>query len=158
VPSPAEIIRSCLHDQGLITIPDLDGNLPYVQEPKDGSTVCFVSKIADQPDQIVVIADTAGRIFGRSMETGRMMTHYGLMVTVRALTFETGWNLGMAIYAGLGTITRKTTTINNVQYAVANLIRASTLIYVGEEIGRKRELFTIQARVAFQYTQTGLPE
>ena len=76
--TPAEIITQLLDDLGLADIEDTGTGVPLT-----GWTV-FALHMPENPEQALVVKDTAGRIFGRANPDGVTAEHYGVQITARS--------------------------------------------------------------------------
>lgn len=152
---PSKILRQVLIDMGLVVYPGgTSQSIPYVQQPGDGSTVCFISSMPNEPDQAVCIYDTIGPDFGRRMDDGTYMMHRGVQLRIRSLTEDDGYNLAALLtYQGLDTIRFRKATIDGVDHFVDNVYRNTSIISLGEEVGKRRQLFTVNARIVFPTTE-----
>jgi hypothetical protein len=82
--SPAEIVRSCLVDLGIVMMPMVPGKLiPYGQLPDTDLMLCYVSSMPDEMERGVLITDSVGEWFGRIMDDGKYMQHPGIKMVVR---------------------------------------------------------------------------
>jgi hypothetical protein len=148
--------RSVLVDLGLVKLPDLANELvPFSQTPGDGTTLCFVAAIPDEIDQLVHIRDVAGILFARRQLDGKYLSHHGIKVTIRALDFPTGDALKFAIANGLSSVDNTTVIVPDLAgvgspHYLKSIYLVGTPIYLGEEPNKKRNLWTINARVAMQ--------
>jgi len=148
--SPAQIVRQYLIDKGIVIDPEEPGELyTYNAIPGDGVTPCYVSSLPDDIDQAIVIKDQAGVYFGRRMPDGKSMLHPGIQFVIRSLDYQTGYDLANSIVLAFEAVNNTNTTVNTVVYSVKSVYRTSTIIALGEEVGKKRQLFSINARVAF---------
>lgn len=120
------------------------------QEPGDGTTCAFVSKLPDDYDQCIALYDTAGLNWGRA-QSGKRWLSPGLKVLVRALTYGVGYALAQSIADGLDLIVNQTVIASDMTtHYVKTVTRTGTIISLGEEIFKQRQLFSINARVAYQ--------
>jgi hypothetical protein len=172
MPSPAEILRSCLLDAAapLVLLPEdhlgqtPGGELLVVQQPQSISdlvtqqpvTPCYVSSVSDDIDQVVALYDVPGRIFGRSMTDGQYWFHLGIKAIIRHLDYSAGWDLSQQLAAGFDAIQNHITTLNGVQHRVNNVYRLGTIHALGEEVGKRRQLFSIDARIVLASTEPPL--
>jgi hypothetical protein len=130
-------------------VPDV--TIPFTQVPNDGTTLCYAGRMPDEPDQCVVIQDQEGRFFGRS-QVGTYLIHPAVRLIVRALPPEDAATvLAQTIANALNAIANVTVTMSDqsVHY-VKTVYRTAPIKPLGEEVGRKRFLFIISARIAFQ--------
>lgn len=156
--SPSKIVRAVLVSKGLVTEPAQENQIPIEQLPGDGSTLCYVSSLPDEIDQAVLIKGTAGLLFARGMRAGDYFQHPGIKILVRALDHDTGYDLISRLCTqGIDTVNRNTViTLDGTTHYVQSIYRTSTIIELGEEQDKKRQLFTINARVAFQAQEPSL--
>jgi hypothetical protein len=154
--SPAYILRQILVDAQIVIMPAVLGQtIPFVQTPQDGSTVCYVSSMPDDVDQVVCLYNTMGRLFGRLQE-GKTKVHPGIKVEVRALDPGTGYDLISCISNALDKIQTQTVTVDEIDHYIQSVYRTSPIVELGEEVGKKRQLFTLNARMAFQALEPSL--
>lgn len=157
--SPAEIVRAMLVKQGLVTLPVIVGQtIPYVQTPNDYEelTPCYVSKLIDDVDQLVCIMDTVGTLSQRPMRGGKQDRHPGVKVIVRTLDY-TGYALINNIAVAFDGFTAGTvTTDDGVVHYLQSIYRTTTIVPMSEDIGKQRQLWSLNARVAFQDAEPSL--
>jgi hypothetical protein len=158
VVSPARIVRACLLVQNLVLMPEEPGHsVPIEPIPGDGTTYCYVSSMPDTPDQVVMIKDTMGAYWGRNQRSGQSWVHPGCKLWVRALDENVGFALANAIAVGLDNIPPlSTVVIDGVTHYVQSVYRIGPIISMGEEVGKKRSLWTINLRVAMQDKEPSL--
>jgi ribosome biogenesis GTPase A len=150
---PAEIIRSILVTQKLVAMPPVAGKtVPFQQLPGDGTTLCFIGSMPDTPDQAVAIYDTPGIIWGRRQRDAKDLVHSGILIKIRTLDYS-GYDLANNLANSLVTIKQTNTIIGETTYYVASVYRTSNVVSLGEQVGKKRQQWTVQARVAFQDIQ-----
>lgn len=145
-------MRAYLIQQGVVVLPLRPGkNIGFRQiRPGIDPTPCFVSSMPDDYDNAVMIRGVAGAHFGRFQSTGQTMLHPGLKIMVRTLLYEQGWPLAQSIATALDNFTAATIIVDDETHAVQSIYRTSNVIELGEEIGKKRQLFSINARIAMQ--------
>jgi hypothetical protein len=149
--SPAEIVRQILINDGLVELPPVPGQLlPQQQMPNDGTTACYVSSMPDTIDQAVMIKDIAGKYSGRLMR-GRSTVHFGLLIKIRALD-ESGYTtIAAPIYLALDEFMPSIVMMpDGTEYPVQSVYPTSDIINIGEQVGKRREQWTINARLAFR--------
>lgn len=148
--SPAYIIRACLVEAGAVAMPP-DGPSPaYTPEPGDDLTLCFVPSLPDEVDQAVAISNEVGRYFGREMTVGKGMVHCGIKLFVRFPEEEAGHDFAVSMILALRAIKNKTIAVDGTTHYIQSVYVPGTLIPLGEEQGRQRQMWTIHARVAFK--------
>jgi hypothetical protein len=118
--------------------------------------LCFVSSRPDEPDQLVCLYDVAGSVQGRRMADGRLLIHAGLSVIVRAADY-TGYALANAVASALDGVRRQDVEMpDGTAHHVQSVYRTSTVVALGEEAGKRRQLWSFSARVAFQDSEPSL--
>lgn len=144
--SPAQIIRSCLIDGGLVIMP-----AGQLQVPGDGSTPCFVGGLPDDYDQAVRIMDVGGRIYGKVPYANKELVHPGLSFLVRSLNPGLAYTLANSIAVYLDQLRRAVTTLpeDGSVHNIQNVSRTTSLIDLGEDVLRKRQMYSFNARVSF---------
>ena len=151
VSSPAQVVAAYLVQQL--------GLSPYweLQQPADGSTICFVDMIPDEVDQLVTVRDVPGMQFGRRLRSGKTDSHQGIQIFIRALDFPTGYPIMNSVCnaldaSGLGTIK----TPDGVIHYIQSLYRVGCPIRNGEEVGKRRLSWIVRARISFQDREPNL--
>jgi hypothetical protein len=151
----AEIVRACLVANGVVVAPPVPNEtVPYQQTPYDGSILCYAPSMPDEIDQAVCIYDTQGRVFGYSQRKvsangPKRLSHPGIKAVIRALD-ETGSDVATRIANALDSIYNQTVTVRGANYSVQSVYCIGEVIGLGEERGRKRQLWVVNARVAMQ--------
>jgi hypothetical protein len=150
--SPANILRQILVDAGLVTMPGVpQQTVPFQQAPGDGSTLCYTSSLPDDEDQAVLIKGTAGKVFGRQMRGGKTDVHHGVKFNIRSPNDEIGSLLAIALADGVDKIPPLLTVVlNEVSHYVQSVYRTSSVMEMGEERGKKRQLWSFNVRIAMQ--------
>ena len=154
----ADIVRQYLVNTGLVTNSmEYNQQVPFTQQPNDGTTVAYVSRLPDDPDQVVAVYDVAGLVFGRLQNTGEIMEHLAFKIIARSLWYAPGNQLIIAIANALDTFpARSSITLTNeggsTIYKIQSIYRTTTISAIGEETGRRRSLFTVSGRMAMQAT------
>ena len=150
--SPAEIVRAILVGQGLVIMPAIPGlTLPYIQTPGDGTALCFVNLKEDTIDQALFIHDTAGVWFGRSLRSAKTLLHPGVSMIVRSLNEPQGAALAQSIANALDAVVKSVVmTYDGSQHYLQSLYRVGGINSLGEEVGKRRFLWSLNARVAMQ--------
>lgn len=141
--SPAELIREYLVSQGLVQYPG------DIQTPGDGTTQCYVSSMPDDPDQILSVYDIAGLKWCRT-QRGKNIIDPGVKLIVRALDYRGYTNVVLPITTILGAVNENTVSLNGVDHFLHSVYRTSSIVSIGEETGKRRQLWYINARVSMQ--------
>jgi hypothetical protein len=161
--SPAEILRSCLIDLKLVQLPGI-ATLPGTPTLPDtligkSPVWCFVSSQPDsaEPDDAYDVAltiyDTVGLFQGREMRGGRKHTFPGVKLILRSIDYTYGYDRMNAIAVALDQQIYYTTTVapeDKKPHYVASITRTTPIVALGEEPGRRRQLFSTNARITFQ--------
>ena len=159
MPSPAEIVRACLVGQGIVAVPPLPGQILQLDPlPGDASVLCFVGSMPDEPDKLVALYDEAGLYFGRRQRDGRSLGHPGVKIIVRTPDYS-GYAFMKTLAAGLDTVVKSTVSVpisdvQNEDHYLQSVYRTSLIISLGEEKHKRRQLWSLHARVAFQDSET----
>lgn len=148
--SPAEVIQQLLIDGGVTTEGGQGGAWPCwsAMEPDDTD--------ASIPDEIVVVYDTQGVDDLRTMIDGKLYTHHGIQLLVRAATHGRGYGKAMAARNFLAEAIRNTyTTVVETRYIVHAVTKIGDVIPIGTDPGTsKRRMFTVNATVAMTMVST----
>ena len=145
--TPALIIRSCLIDWGLVSYPNRNPVREYI---------CYALSRPDAPDKIVSVHDTVGVLRGREARTGRNQTYPGVMIVIRSDHESRGFLFANRIAKALDERAYPVTTQvpeNGTTYAIANIHRAGTILSLGEEVGKRRFLWTLDLLISFEYQE-----
>lgn len=155
--SPAQIVQAYLVTQGVVQMPAVPNQTElYSQLPGDGTTLCYVSSMPDDPDQVVALYDTAGIFWGKNQRK-QSRVHPGIKILARSLDYASGYALVNLIATTLDSFTTgNVVTSDQVSHAVQSIFRVSPIIALGEEVGKKRQLWSLNARVAFQDSEPNL--
>ncbi len=149
--SPAQIARQVLVNQGLVRSPGLPGRtLPPVQLPSDNWVVCFTDvSLPDSPDQVLLVTGASGIVFGKDMRAGKSMEHKGVKLVLRHIR-PAGYDLLARIADALDRTGMVSVTVGNEVHYVQSFYRVGTVVSLGEETGKRRLLWSINFRVAYQ--------
>lgn len=145
----AQILRACLIDLDLVSFPQEQG--------QNGAWWCYVGSFADTPNEAVCVKYAPGRLFGRRARDLKQLIHPGVLILIRASKHDVAWTKAQEIADALDTDFTPRLTIklpeaedpDQTEHFIQNVIRTTPIIYVGEEVGKQREIFSINARIAF---------
>lgn len=146
--SPAEVVQQLLIDGAVCTEGGAGGAWPaFATSEPDGE---------DIPDEIAVVYDTQGIDDLRTMVDGKLYTHHGVQVLVRAATHGRGYGKASAIRNYLAEAVRNTyTTVVDARYLVHAVTKIGDVIPIGRDTPTsKRLLFTVNATVAMTKVTT----
>lgn len=129
--TPADVVRQILLDAAIGSV--------------NGAWPIFVSFLPQTPDSAICVYDTAGRLDGRLMTTGKVIEHPGIQVLVRGLDYPATWTKIDDLVLLLDGISNSSVALASDEvYSVQNISRTGAVIPVGvdETDGRRRNLFT----------------
>lgn len=150
--SPAEVIRACLMDAGVVILPRGQELVPFEQLPGDDTTVCYSPGEADEPDQVVIVKDSVGLLFGQLLRDGKALVHPGVSLLIRSLDYDVGYALAVRVATVLGGIGRSTVKVGDEDNFVQAVHRTTPVTYLGED-GKRRFRWFVNFRVSFQDQQ-----
>lgn len=155
--SPAKIVRACLVNAKAVIMPPT-GMVPgQMQQPGDDTTLCFIGQMPDTPDQILYLANTAGLLFGRLQKGNKQrMIHPGLKGIVRHLDPDDGFVLASSLLDAIQALTSVTVKVDEVNHYISGVYPVSGVISLGEEIGKRRFLWSFNLRIAFKDLEPSL--
>jgi len=133
--SVAKIIQNLIIDLGLMTLPSDNGDWPL-----------FVAHLPDDVVNSGCVYETAGVQDGRISQSGEVVEHYGIQLTVRANSYEIGRAKAEAIALALDALFNQSVSLEDSGevYVVQNVKRTSSVISLGIEPGSQRnQLFTL---------------
>lgn len=146
--SPADLVRVWLVQRKLVLQPQGPNLLPYAQLPQSSQLVCFVSSMPDSYDECVLIRDVMAKDFGRSQRSTKELFHLGLQVMVRTLQYPYGYQVSQLLSNTLVSIYQATIALDGNDHYINSIYRVGSIIPMGEELGKKRQLFSMNFRVA----------
>lgn len=135
--SPAQLVRQHLINVGVVNHPDVAGDWP-----------AYVGKMPDDQDQMVHIKNTGGLMEGEILSSGQSINKPGLNFTIRAKDHPTAYDKAKQIWDALGAIFRNSVIVGGDTYVLWAFKRLTPPVYLGEEVGKRRELFSIDGRVS----------
>lgn len=150
MPSPAMVLRSCFIDLELVSYPLVASQLPP----------CFVSSMPDEPDVAICLFDMPGRMFGKDARTGKRVAYPGVSIKVRGVdyfSYDLANSLAVAVDQDMAPI--KTTLPQQdgeTEHYIQNVIRLTTILSLGEEVGTRRELWSFNTRIAFEQIEPSI--
>ena len=129
--------------------------LAIMSRPVDGDD--WPLYISHMPDGVNVktncgcIYDTTGIKDGRLM-VGDVIPHHGIQIRIRSNNHETGWDKIEEIVSYLDAVTNVLVTVDDEQYLLNNVSRASPIASLGQEAGsaKRRFLFTVNYLVTMK--------
>ncbi len=149
--SPAEVIAACLVKGTLVIVPTPGGPVPV---PGMGLPTLFIGSEADDCDVAVILYDVGGRFFGRLQRTGQTLVHPGVNLLVRHLDYPRGYALAQELANFFDAFAAQTVMVGSETVQIQSAYRIGSIISLGEQIGKRRNEFSLNIRVAFQGTQS----
>lgn len=160
--SPADVLRQYLVDAGLVSMPSLtdleEGKAPF-SEGTDWPA--FVSTLPINPDNIVVLYDTKGRMHARLARTVRpepantvtsmTIDSPGIQVRVRGVDPPTAYDEMASIWLQLDRV--KYSTVNMVdggQYTITSFVKTSCIIPLGTDPQEMRFSYVLNGCISIQ--------
>lgn len=138
--APSDILRKCLIDADMGQYPD-DG----VQTP------IFTTSMPEDGDLAVCVYDTAGRMDrrGRCMR-GPVQDYPGVQLRFRGKTAPEAYDLAKRFQDALEAIVVRTVNMDDESiYILQGFRRVSTIVYVGEEPERQRQLYSLNGTLSY---------
>lgn len=140
--STADIVRNVLVNLGHGTMPSAGGAWPI-----------SVGIELDDPDDLMVLWDMAGRIDGRSMIDGTVWDHDGVQLQLRCSDFKTGNDKLSTVVNALDKSVRMTpVSIDTSSYLVWSISRLTTPNHLGQEPVSQRHIWTANLLVSVRQT------
>jgi hypothetical protein len=146
MPSPAEIVRAKIVKDGLAVYPGV------TQQPDFGPLQCFVGELEDAIDRAMTVIDAGGNLQGRSQRTGQSLVHPGFKILLRSPSQEDSdyiydlWRQYSVVVKDPFSVLLR----NNWQYNVQSVFWTSDVIFLGEDKGTRRRMWTLNGRVVYQ--------
>lgn len=131
-------------DEGVCVMPgvrEVRGD-PWVQS--------FVNIAPDEINNCALVRDTQGVGWGHDQRTGKRLQHHGMSLTLRHEDYDEGEEVAGDIARVLEGVSNRTVTVDDYNYFVQSVYVTSDVISLGEEVGKKRYLWSFSARVAMQ--------
>ena len=143
--TPAQIIQYMLEDLSLATLPS-NG-----QGASDWPV--FLSGLPNDPDNAIMVRDTAGIQNGRFMTDGEQQENFGFTIVIRSNKYTTAFTKAKAIKIALQeTVLRTSVTIGSDVYLIQAIHPESGPIDAGKEEESQRRLVTVNAVVNVRQT------
>lgn len=130
--SPAEIIRHLLVDLQL-------GNY-------NGAWPVSIAIAQPLPDAAIIVYDTAGKLDGRLMATGEVISHPGVQIRIRGPIYPDTWGKAFAIAEKLSEVNRSLVAVaSDKAYLVVSLNQEGDILPLGlvTEGDRTNHNFTV---------------
>ena len=132
--SPAYILMSYIVGVlELMTLPSEEDDWPL-----------YVSHLPDGINNSGCLYDTSGISDGRLMDTGKMIEHHGIQLTIRSDDYSIGRAKAEEIALSLDAVFNDAVDIGDEEFEIQNVKRMSNVISLGlEEDSRRNYLFTV---------------
>lgn len=121
--------------------------LRALEQTSEDAWGVYVSAEPPEPDRVITVYDTSGTLEDRLQRSGRVPSHPGVQVRVRAESYPIGWDKAVAVATILDAIHNTSITVDGTAYVVQVAKRTTDVLPLGMEVGTKRNLFTINARL-----------
>lgn len=162
--SPAAILRQYLISVGIAIMPMQDGELTQYDQLPGGdpgfgvNTPCYINSTPDEVDQSIEISNNVGVQFGRDQRSGRSQNHLGVKIFVRATDPELGYDLACKVSKALDDFPGNSVVKmpDGEEHYVQSFYSTTTVIPLGEESGKRRQLFVQNVRMAPQDQEPSL--
>lgn len=118
-------------------------------EPSGSGWLYTYSAMPDKPDNRVTVYDRPANKDGRLMRTGEVIEHPGIMVMVRAKTYNEGWSKAKEIEAYLDATHRESVTVGADTVVIQAVSRASGVNTLGPDPSGNlpREFFSLNVSI-----------
>jgi hypothetical protein len=107
----------------------------------------WLGQMPTEPDNTLTVYDTMGVKDGRLMPTGTTLIHPGIQVRCRNSDYNLGWNKLEEIRVAFDNVKGDTVTLRSRTYKLQNISMPTGVIPLGQELGKVRQLFTLNALV-----------
>lgn len=142
----AYVLRQILVDKGLVIMPGIR------EIPHSLTLQCYVNEDApDQIDEMVLLKDVQGAQFGYNQRTGQPWEHVGVLVNLRHTDPVLGSRFAKKIGKEVASA-NITATVGRMRYYVQTVYRASRVLSLGEEVGKRRFRWSFDVRIAMSDT------
>lgn len=150
---PGNVVRKALVTAGVCTMPPLPGQVPVRPIRGDKKMYCWVDESPDEVSNKVRVNNTGGPTFGWLQPNGRLMRHHGLMVTVWHEDKDRE-DIAQSIYDATTTIKGVDVTWDGTVYHVQSVYATTDLLSLGEDVGKRRYMWSFNARMVMQFTES----
>lgn len=138
---PSQILQTYLVLKGGVgTFPSQNSGTPFWP--------MYVSSMPAENDNAIALYDTSGPLEAKNV-SGKTTNHFGIQVRVRTSpeNYGDGWKKVYQVARILDSIFRVPVNVEGVDYVIQSAILSSPPIPIGEEEERRRQLFTVNARL-----------
>lgn len=143
--SKAFILQKLLTDECIAVLP----NKRLIQSRFIGPVMCFANSLPDDVDNAILLFDSVGQNFGRRMDDGSYGEHFGIKVTVRGVDDKTyGTVERLSDY--LDTVKNAVVCLGGYNYNIHTIYRQGQPVNVGEEGGKRRQLWAWMVRMVMR--------
>lgn len=142
--TPAYIVQQLLVDAGTAILPGLR------EIPDEDVVEVHANNAPDNINRCVLVRDTAGVQFGHDQREADVLEHAGLLITVRHDDDRKAGNICKAVAGTFKARKNVDVEVDDLIYHVQSVYRTSSLLSLGEEVGKRRFLWSFNARVAMQ--------
>jgi len=125
------ILKTYLVAQELFTLPSSSGDWPlYEMSLPDGNNV---------EDNAACVNDSQDVINSRDMSSGENFKHYGIIIQLRALDYETGYLKLKSVLTDLSDVQKVAVIVGTNSYYFWAATKFSGVLNLGTESGNKRK-------------------
>lgn len=105
----------------------------------------YVDYSAPEGNQSIVVYNTTATSDGRLLRTGTSIRHPGIQIAVRHQYDRLCFAKADALYRALAALNNVSAAVEGVVYVISNAAEIRSPVYVGEEIGKNRTIYTVNA-------------
>jgi len=135
--SPAQVLRELLIAFGQGTDPDDDLTWPV-----------YADKKPENPDNLIVVFNSTGKVEGRTMNDGEVQEKHGCRVVIRHTDTEAGYTKAKGIQQLLDKeVYQEIVTHSGVDYLIHSISRSEDVANLGHEPGNRRLLFSFNCLI-----------
>lgn len=112
----------------------------------------FVSQMPNEPDEVVVVKDTAGKLGGKLQTSGSTIVYFGVAVRVRGVEYQGTWNKANDLFNRLSVVRQATVAMPKMvgvpatNYKIHCVGHASGIAHLGTD-AKQRNDFIFDSRV-----------
>lgn len=137
----AYVVRQVLVDKGLVIHPGTR------EIPHELTLQCYVNEVHDEIDEMVLVKDVTSSMFGHDQRTGDPFEHQGVLINLRHTDPLLAARFAKSISKNIKA-QNVTAIVGELVYTVQTVYRSSSLISLGEEVGKRRFRWAFDAKIA----------
>jgi hypothetical protein len=120
-------------------------------DPPSPSWPVYESDEPDQPDAVMTVYNTAGRLLGRSQIEGRVSENYGVQIRFRAAGPEVAYPKASAVADALDSLYIFHVTLDGTEYVVRSVTRVGGILSIGKEAPTSHRVVMTLNALAYLY-------